>query len=65
MILDGIGSTECLHIFIGNRLATAEIVTSDGVRIDLRNIRSPIVCFCSKGDNITPPQQAINWISDR
>jgi len=52
------------QLFIGNRLATAEIVTGDGVRIDLRNIRSPIVCFCSKGDNITPPQQALGWIID-
>ncbi len=52
------------QLFVGNRLATAEIVTSDGVRIDLRNIRSPIVCFCSKGDNITPPQQALGWICD-
>ena len=32
--------------------------------IDLRNIRSPIVVFCSKGDNITPPQQALDWILD-
>lgn len=52
------------QLFIGNRLATAEIATSDGVRIDLRNIRSPIICFCSKGDNITPPQQALGWITD-
>ncbi|MCB1768564.1 MAG: DUF3141 domain-containing protein [Candidatus Competibacteraceae bacterium] len=52
------------QLFVGNRLATAEIVTSDGVRIDLRNIRSPILCFCSKGDNITPPQQALGWILD-
>ena len=52
------------RLFIGNRLATAEIVTRDGVRIDLRNIRSPIVCFCSKGDDITPPQQALGWICD-
>ncbi len=52
------------QLFIGNRLATAEITTSDGVRIDLRTIRSPIVCFCSKGDNITPPQQALGWIVD-
>jgi hypothetical protein len=51
-------------LFVGNRLATAEIVTSAGDRIDLRNIRSPIVCFCSKGDNITPPQQALGWIVD-
>lgn len=52
------------QLFIGNRLATAEIVTSDGVRIDLRNINSPIICFCSEGDNITPPQQALGWITD-
>jgi pimeloyl-ACP methyl ester carboxylesterase len=52
------------QLFVGNRLATAEIRTSDGKRIDLRNIRSPIVCFCSKGDNITPPQQALGWIVD-
>jgi hypothetical protein len=52
------------NLFVGNRLATAEIVTRDGVRIDLRNIASPIVCFCSKGDNITPPQQALGWILD-
>ncbi|MBK7324756.1 MAG: DUF3141 domain-containing protein [Propionivibrio sp.] len=52
------------ELFVGNRLATAEILTSDGVRVDLRNIRSPIVCFCSKGDNITPPQQALGWIVD-
>ena len=38
--------------------------TSDGTAIDLRNIRSPIVVFCSKGDNITPPQQAMGWILD-
>lgn len=36
----------------------------DGVRVDLRNIRSPIICFCSKGDNITPPQQALGRIVD-
>ncbi|WP_114241677.1 DUF3141 domain-containing protein [Dyella sp. C9] len=52
------------NLFIGNRLSTAELVTSDGVRIDLRNIRSPIVVFCSYGDNITPPPQALGWITD-
>jgi len=52
------------QLFIGNRLATAELTTRDGVRIDLRNIRSPIVCFASEGDNITPPQQALGWITD-
>jgi len=52
------------QLFVGNRLATAEMTTTDGVRVDLRSIRSPIVCFCSKGDNITPPEQALGWIVD-
>ena len=26
--------------------------------------RSPIVVFCSKADNITPPPQALDWILD-
>lgn len=52
------------NLFIGNRLATAQLITGDGVRLDLRNIRSPIVVFCSNGDNITPPPQALGWITD-
>lgn len=52
------------ELFIGNNLAAANIRTSDDVAVDLRNIRSPIVVFCSRGDNITPPQQALGWILD-
>src|SRR6476469_6772977 len=52
------------ELFVGNKLAAGMIKTSDGASIDLRNIRSPIVVFCSKGDNITPPQQALDWILD-
>ena len=52
------------NLFVGNKLSTGEIRTSDGVRVDLRNIKSPIVCFCSWGDDITPPQQALDWILD-
>jgi pimeloyl-ACP methyl ester carboxylesterase len=52
------------ELFVGDKLAAGEIVSSDGYRVDLRNIRSPIVVFCSKGDNITPPQQALDWILD-
>jgi hypothetical protein len=37
---------------------------SDGTAVDLRKIRSPIVVFCSEGDNVTPPQQALHWILD-
>lgn len=52
------------NLFVGNKLSTAQIVTKDGLRLDIRNIKSPILCFCSKGDNITPPQQALGWILD-
>jgi pimeloyl-ACP methyl ester carboxylesterase len=52
------------NLFIGNKLSSGELVTSDGLRIDLRNIRSPILVFCSYGDNITPPPQALGWITD-
>jgi hypothetical protein len=52
------------ELFIGNNLAAGRIQTADGTAVDLRNIRSPIVVFCSKGDNITPPQQALDWILD-
>jgi len=52
------------ELFVGNNLAAGKIQTADGTAIDLREIRSPIVVFCSKGDNITPPQQALGWILD-
>ncbi|MDA9531256.1 DUF3141 domain-containing protein [Bradyrhizobium sp. CCBAU 25338] len=52
------------ELFIGNNLAAGKIEMSDGQKVDLRNIRSPIVVFCSKGDNVTPPQQALDWILD-
>jgi hypothetical protein len=52
------------ELFVGNKLAAGQVQTSDGIQVDLRNIRSPIVILCSKGDNITPPQQALGWILD-
>jgi len=52
------------ELFVGNNLAAGNIRTSNGAAIDLRNIRSPIVVFCSHGDNVTPPQQALGWILD-
>src|SRR5882757_3825358 len=52
------------ELFVGNNLAAGKIEMSDGQKVDLRNIRSPIVVFCSEGDNVTPPQQALNWLLD-
>lgn len=51
-------------LFVGNKLTCGELRSTDGVRIDLRNIKSPIIVFCSWGDDITPPQQALGWILD-
>jgi hypothetical protein len=52
------------NLFIGDKLSNGALRDSDGVRIDLRNVTSPIIVFCSWGDNITPPQQALGWITD-
>ena len=53
------------NLFVGNKLARGQVESFDGKhRVDLRNIRTPIVVFASWGDNITPPQQALNWIAD-
>ena len=50
--------------FFGNRLGRGELRDAAGVRIDLRNIKSPIIVFCSWGDDITPAHQALHWILD-
>jgi pimeloyl-ACP methyl ester carboxylesterase len=52
------------QLFVGNKLSCGELRSSSGIRVDLRNIKSPIIVFCSWGDDITPPQQALNWILD-
>jgi len=52
------------ELFVGNKLAAGRIQARNGMTVDLRNIRSPILVFCSKGDNITPPAQALGWILD-
>lgn len=52
------------ELFVGNRLSSGDIRTADGGAINLRNIKSPIIVFCSFGDNITPPPQALGWILD-
>jgi hypothetical protein len=52
------------ELFVGNKLSSGQLHTQDGVRVDLREIKSPIIVFCSWGDDITPPQQALHWILD-
>lgn len=52
------------NLFVGNTLWSGDVKSSAGEAFDLRNIRSPIILFASMGDNITPPQQAFNWVAD-
>jgi tellurite resistance protein len=52
------------NLFIGNKLAKGRVELDGRTLVDLREIRSPIIVFASSGDNITPPQQALNWIAD-
>lgn len=52
------------QLFVGNRLAKNEARLETGRGIDLKKIRAPVIVFASYGDNITPPQQALNWIVD-
>lgn len=52
------------QLFVGNKLSKNEAQLEPGRNIDIKDIRAPIIVFASYGDNITPPQQALNWILD-
>lgn len=49
-------------LFVGNHLVKGTFTLDDGEVINLKNFGHPVVVFASEGDNITPPQQALNWI---
>ncbi len=60
-------TTEEIHfivsnLFVGNRLEQGLLELDERTRINLKNIEDPVLVFASSGDNITPPQQALNWI---
>jgi pimeloyl-ACP methyl ester carboxylesterase len=52
------------NLFVGNKLWSGDVKSGAGKAFDLRDIKSPIILFASMGDNITPPQQAFNWVAD-
>ena len=52
------------NLFVGNKLWSGDVKDAGGKAFDLRDIKAPIVLFASMGDNITPPQQAFNWVVD-
>ena len=52
------------NLFVGNKFSQGRLQASPHDHFDMRAIKSPILVFASAGDNITPPQQALNWIAD-
>jgi pimeloyl-ACP methyl ester carboxylesterase len=52
------------NLFVGNQLWSGTVASGAHNVFDLRSIKAPIVLFASLGDNITPPQQAFNWVAD-
>jgi hypothetical protein len=51
------------NLFIGNKLERGQVRICPGCTVDLKRIRNPLIIFASSGDNITPPHQALHWIS--
>ena len=49
-------------LFVGDELEAGSLELSRNKRVDLRDIEKPVLVFASRGDNITPPQQALDWI---
>jgi pimeloyl-ACP methyl ester carboxylesterase len=52
------------ELFVGNDLWSGKVKSKAGEPLDLKRIKSPIILFASMGDNITPAQQAFNWVAD-
>ena len=52
------------NLFVGNKLWSGTTKAKSGLPFDLKAIKAPIILFASMGDNITPPQQAFNWVAD-
>jgi pimeloyl-ACP methyl ester carboxylesterase len=50
------------NLFVGNKLEKGVLELRPGEKISLKKIKNPILVFASLGDNITPAQQALNWI---
>jgi pimeloyl-ACP methyl ester carboxylesterase/tellurite resistance protein len=49
-------------LFVGNELEKGLVELQQGRPVNLKNFKDPIFVFASRGDNITPPPQALNWI---
>jgi pimeloyl-ACP methyl ester carboxylesterase len=52
------------NLFVGNKLWQGHVDNGEGGVFDLRGLKVPVILFASLGDNITPPEQAFNWVAD-
>ncbi|THB80760.1 MAG: DUF3141 domain-containing protein [Desulfobacteraceae bacterium] len=51
------------NLFISDKLEKGALRLDQDAYINLKHVKDPILVFASWGDNITPPQQALNWIT--
>ncbi|PKN89465.1 MAG: poly(3-hydroxyalkanoate) synthetase [Deltaproteobacteria bacterium HGW-Deltaproteobacteria-1] len=50
------------NLFVGDKLEEGKLTLDRKKIINLKDIKKPLLLFASEGDNITPPQQALDWI---
>lgn len=50
------------NLFVGDKLEKGKLSLDREKILNLKDIKKPLVLFASQGDNITPPQQALDWI---
>jgi pimeloyl-ACP methyl ester carboxylesterase len=49
-------------LFVGDKLEKGKLSLDRKKILNLKDIKRPMILFASEGDNITPPQQALDWI---
>jgi pimeloyl-ACP methyl ester carboxylesterase len=49
-------------LFVGDKLEKGGLSLDRKKILNLKDIQKPMLLFASEGDNITPPQQALDWI---
>jgi len=50
------------NLFVGDKLEMGKLSLDRKKILNLKDIKKPMLLFASAGDNITPPQQALDWI---
>lgn len=50
------------NLFVGDQLEQGKLRLDRKKVLNLKNIEKPLLLFASREDNITPPQQALDWI---